>query len=257
MKTLQQRIQELKKRANPINYSTISVDPSGNLSDTFQTDLDNRIINGYLMTWGTINSYQEMAIKGCCAKSLQERGPGSNSKYKITFLWQHDTTDPLAIFGELTEDDFGLRFRTLPLDDVASADRALKQVRSGTLNQFSAGFNYIWDKIDYDPDNDALILKEIDLMEGSIVTIASDPNTFALRSKENFDAAQLLLNDEMEDFIKTIPRKQQLELRQLITRQKSLYKIEPHEQKQDALEVVEPVNAIDYNYLLTDLKIFK
>jgi len=67
------------------------------------------------------------------------------------------------------------------------------------------------------------------------------------------------LNDETEDFIKSIPRKQQLELRQLITRHKSLAKIEPQQPvEQPALEEQsEPVEAgIDYEYLRNNLKLF-
>lgn len=256
--TLQERIKELKLRANPINYRNISVNVKGQLtSSDFQKDLDNRIINGYLATWGTVNDYGEMFIKGAFSKSIQERGPASSSKYKITFLWMHDSHDPLSLFAELTEDDYGLRFRTAPLDDVPNADRCIKQIRSGTLNQFSAGFNYVWDKIEWNTDEDCLVLLEAELMEGSVVTMGSDCETYAMRSSADFDTAMVSLNDDIEDFIKTIPRKQQLELRQLITRHKSLSKIEPLELRQAALGQDEPVGAVmDYKHLLTDLKIF-
>jgi HK97 family phage prohead protease len=255
--TLHPKIIELKKRAAPITYSNVSINDKGLLQYDFQDDLDKRIVNGYLIVWGAKNAFGEKAIKGSCAKSIQERGPDSNSKYKITFLWQHDPTDPLSLFDELVEDEYGLRFRTRPLDDVPNADRTINQIRSGTLNQFSAGFNYVWDKMEYDTSDDSIVLKEMDLMEGSVVTRGADTETYALRTANDLDRELLLLNEETEDFIKSIPRKQQLELRQLFTRHKSLAKIEPQELRQAALVTNEPVaTGLDYQYILNNLKLF-
>lgn len=248
MNKLEQKIQELKLRAQPINYSNVSVNERGLI--TGPSLLDQRIIEGYLIVWGQVNMFDEMVIKGACAKSIADRGPKSNAQYKITFLWMHHMDDPLSLFAELIEDDFGLRFKTKPLDDVPNADRALKQIRSGTLNQFSVGFDYVWDKVEYDEKNDCLVLLEIDLFEGSIVTIGADCETFAIRSKEDI----LNLHDDTDEFIKTLPRKLQFEARQLFARHKSLMDLEPLEQRKKALNEHEPTkNGIDYNYLLTNL----
>lgn len=248
MDKLQQKIQELKLRAKPVNYSNVSVNERGLL--TGSSLLDQRIIEGYLIVWGKVNLYDEMVIKGACAKSIADRGPKSNAQYKITFLWQHHMDDPLSLFAELEEDNFGLRFKTMPLDDVPNADRALKQIRSGTLNQFSVGFDYVWDKVEYDEANDCLVLLEIDLFEGSIVTIGADSETYALRSKEDV----LLLHDDTDEFIKQLPRKQQFEARQLFARHKSLMNLEPLEQRKKALDEGKPTtNGIDYNYLIKNI----
>lgn len=255
--SLHPKIKALQASANPMNYRSMTINPKGKLVDSYQEDLDNRILNGYLAVWGSVNDYGEQLIKGAFAKSIQERGPKSNSNYKITFLWMHDCCDPLAVFAELEEDDYGLRFKTLPLDDVPNANRALLQIRSGTLNQFSYGFDYVWDKIEYDYENDVLILKEVELWEGSIVTIGADINTMALRGASNPQDALIDFNLEMDEFIRSIPRKQQLQLRQLITRHKSLAKMEPLEQRQKALQEEEPAgDEIDYIQLLKDQKIF-
>ncbi|HEY4288261.1 MAG TPA: HK97 family phage prohead protease [Puia sp.] len=255
--SLHPKIKAAMARATPLNKRAMAIDVTGKLIPTFQEDLNNRIINGYLATWGTVNDYGEKVIKGAFSKSIQERGPNSNSKYKILFLWMHDMKDPLAQFDELVEDDYGLRFRTKPLDDVPNADRCIKQIRSGTLNQFSYGFDYVWDKVEWDSSDDSLVLKEVDLWEGSPVSIGADTETFALRSSRSVEDAWVEFNEEMEDFIRTIPRKSQLELRHLITRHKSLAQLEPSEQRKKTLEQEEPAGAeIDYIKLLTDQKIF-
>lgn len=252
MTKLEQKIKELKQRAAAIQYSNVAVTASGVLSNELGSDFEKRIIAGYIFVWNVPNMHGEIMLKGSCAKSIQERGPQSNAKYKITFLWQHDQADPLGQFDILQEDDYGLYFRTKPLDEVPNADRALLQIQSGTINNFSGGFDYVWDKIEYDQTNDALILKEIDLFEGSVATIGSQSETFAFRSKENIE----YLHDETQMFIKSLPRSLQLEARNLFTRHKSLMQVEPLEQRDIALNQNEPPAklGIDYNYLLNNFK---
>lgn len=248
---MHKKIQELKLRANPVNYSQVSVNERGELSSNFLADLEKRIISGYLLVWGSVNLHGEMFLRGCCTKSINDRGPKSNANYKITFLNQHRTGEPLCVFAELVEDDYGLRFVSLPLDDVPWADHVLTQVRSGTLNQFSAGFNYVWDKTEWDDDKDCIVCKEIDLFEGSIVTIASELNTYVIRSSEE----QENLYEEVETFIGTLPKKNQLEARQYFTKLKSLIDDEPLQQREVTLDKNKPVNekGIDYDYLIKNL----
>lgn len=252
MSTLAQKIKEMKLRAAPINYSTTAIDEEGNLISI--DEQDDRVIKGYLVRWGSKNLFNEIFVKGCFAKSIRERGPDSNAKYKITFLWQHRQDDPLSLFAVLKEDDFGLYFETKPLDDVANADRTIKQIKSGTLNQFSVGFDYIWDKVEWDEERDAILLLEVDLFEGSVVTIGADMNTFAIRSKEGLED----LHDDIEDLIMSLPRKDQLKTRKLFALQKSLIDIKPFEQRNTTLDTDNkpPMKKhIDYKYLSENFKL--
>jgi len=247
---LHPKIKELKRRAAPINYSNVAVNERGELTSDFQDDLDNRIISGYLLVWGRINMHGEMFLRGCASKSINDRGPLSSANYKLTFLNQHRQGEPLSVFAELIEDEYGLRFRSKPLDMVPWADHVLTQVRSGTLNQFSAGFDYIWQQTEWDEKNDCILCKEIDLFEGSIVTIGSEVGTYVIRSKDEADG----LFEEIETFIKTLPRKDQLQARQYFTQLKSLADLEPFEQRNKTLQDDEPPkNAIDYNYLINNI----
>lgn len=240
MKNVHPKIKELKLRANPVNYSTITVTERGELSSDFASDLDNRIVSGYLLRWGSVNMHGEMFLRGCCGKSISDRGPESSANYKITFLNQHRTAEPMCVFAELVEDGYGLRFKSLPLDDVPWADHVLTQLRSGTLNQFSAGFNYVWDKTEWDEENECIVCKEIDLFEGSVVTIGSEVGTYVIRTKEEEEN----LHEEIETFIKTLPRKSQLEARRYFTQLKSLIETEPPEQRSQALDTDKPVEGM-------------
>lgn len=237
------KIKELQRRSSPINYG-LSVNDKGSI-------VEDRKIGGYLIAWGVRDSYGTIFVKGCCSKSLQERGVNSYSNYKITLLWQHDQRDPIGRFTTLEEDDYGLRFEAVLDEGIENADRALNQIRSGTLNQFSVGFNYLWDKIDYKEESDSLILKEIALMEGSVVTIGANEGTYAFRSIDEYENKIDTHRANVELFIKSLPAGKQLEARHLFTEANSLAKSEPLE----ALRNKPNESEIDYNYLINNFKL--
>lgn len=237
----------MKRRASAVNYSNVSVNDAGELQER-ESLLDQRVVEGYAVIWGQRNFHGEKFVKGCFARSIRENGPGSGSKYQIKFLYNHNTDEPLSLFAELKEDEQGLYFRTVPLDDVPVADRVLKQLRSGTLNNYSQGFNYIWEagKIEWDDSDESLVVKECILYEISVATIPSGMETYTIRSADQV----LDLQDEAEDFIKTLPRRQQLYARQLFTRYKSLAELDPPDLRERAIGSQEPVaTGIDFDFL--------
>lgn|SRR5215216_3573945 len=243
MKILHPKVKALKLRAAPIVNSGGYVDTEGNLVADYKiySSETDRTIKGYLAVWGIRDTHDTIFVKGCFAKSIRERGPESLAKQKIAHLWQHEVDNPTGQFTVLREDDYGLYFEAM-LDDVPIGERELRQVRSGTLNQFSVGFNYIWDKIEYDEEQDALIIYEVELMEGSVCTIASNAETYAMRSVDQLEKDKETLVDETEDFIKSLPRSKQLELRQLLTKHISLAKLNKPDEKRTLDEIRKPKN---------------
>jgi len=226
---IHEKVKQLKLRAAPVTLSGSYIDEEGNLQlidlKVTATEED-RKVRGYLIVWGVRDTYGTKFIKGCCAKSIRERGPDSESKQKIAFLWQHEICNPVGRFTVLREDDYGLYFEA-ECDDIPEGTRALRQIKSGTINQFSVGFDYIWEKVEYDETDDSILLLEIMLMEGSPVTFGSNEETYAIRSAEEWETKKEELMESTDDFIKGLPRAKQLELRQLISKQISLATIKP------------------------------
>lgn len=225
MKTLHPKIKDLQLRQAG-TYVTSSFTHLGRKLDYRITTTEDRIIKGYLAVFGEKDDKGTAPIKGAFAKSIQERGPKSQAKQKALFLWFHDLCDPIGQFTELKEDDYGLYFEAA-IDDIPQGERALNQVRSGTLNQFSYGFLYVWDKMEYIEATDTIIMKEVDLWEGSVVSYGSQKETFAIRSTEQLEAQMEDVNMDLEEFVRNLPRQKQMELRQLITRYKALTEIKP------------------------------
>ena len=75
-----------------------------------------------------------------------KEGPQSQANDKIILLWMHDMSEPLGFITELKEDDRGLYFEAR-IDEIELGDRAIKQLESGTLNQFSIGYEYVWGEL--------------------------------------------------------------------------------------------------------------
>jgi HK97 family phage prohead protease len=240
---LHPKIEERKQSALPINYN---FQPVVNL-ETRESLLNQRIIEGYGNVWNSSNSHGEKFMKGCWTRSINENGPMSDAHYKIKFRNQHGNA--LALIDVLREDEVGLYFKTKPLDDIDEADNLLKQVRSGTINNFSNGFKYIWDKMEYDSEDDSLIIKEARLFEISAVPIPSDLNTFAMRS---LGWGEPLDTDELEDFIQDLPKNKQLQCRKLIS--KCLSQPKPPSIIERAHQEDAEQQESLYSYLLKNIK---
>lgn len=165
----------------------------------------------------------------------------------------HDWDNVLANLAVIEERELGLYFESEPLPAGDYEDSVLLKVQDKRVNSFSCGFNPIWDKVDYEETTDSLILKEVEGYEISPVTIPSDMGTFAVRGME---AEAEDLNEEVEFFIKDLPRKHQLEARHLFARHKALINAKPPMQQREALgNNNEPrTGRVNVDYILNNLK---
>lgn len=211
--------------------------------------VQDRTVQCYVSVFGNKDRDGDVLIRGCFAKSLQERGPQSENP-EIAFLWQHEMNNPLGRPLILEERDIGLYAENFHDENIELCDRALNQQKSGTLKFYSIGMNYVWDKVEYDADNDQFIVKEVMLWEESVVTIASNNRTgiVGIKSGEIVEVRKTL-RDETESFIKSISPKKQYILRQLISKHLSLAETQPLEFLKQALqEVDKPIaKKVDWN----------
>jgi HK97 family phage prohead protease len=210
------------------------------------TNTDDNVVKAYYCLWNQKDSHGTQFLRGAFKRSIEERGPNSSAKYKITVLYMHDQRDPIGLPSVLEERDDGLYAEFSP-DDVPSGERVIKQIRSGTIQNFSFGFKPIWEQMKYNESTDTIEISEVELLEISPVTIGSNRNTYSIRGDNDKDE---FIIEDTEDFIRSIPRKQQLELRQLIDRHRL-----------DALTPQQPLTtkagSIDYKFLIDKLKLKK
>lgn len=115
------------------------------------------------------------------------------------------------------------------------------------------GYLTVWGKVEYDEKTDSLLLKEISLMEGSVVTIGAVEGTYAFRSMEEYDERLLSNKIEIEHFIKSLPVGKRIEARHLFAEASSLSR---HEPNLNSLRDRKPNDeGIDYKYLIENFKL--
>ncbi|RHO68247.1 HK97 family phage prohead protease [Parabacteroides sp. AF48-14] len=197
---------------------------------------ESRRISGYAAVFGNKDKAGDILIKGCFSKSIQERGPQSNANDKIIHLWMHNMNEPVGKIVTLIEDDKGLYFEA-DIDEIDLGDREIKQLESGTLNQFSIGYSYVWDKIDYDSEKDAFIVKEVVLYEISVVSIGCNGETYyaGLKTAEEIEDKEIELQNEIEGSLQGLSMKKKTEILGLFSKFKALMSVKPEEDMKNNL----------------------
>lgn len=182
------------------------------------------IATGYLNAFGNKDSHKDIVHKGAFAKSIAERGPESNTPRKIAFLYAHKMDVPVGRFTKLVEMDAGLYYEG-KLDAIPFVEHTIKpQMKSGTLNNHSIGYNYVWEKGMYDEDKDEYHWKELETFEGSVLTMGSNEMTPFLGFKDfqSLDAINDLA-DKANVILRTIgDYKKEFELRDILQKYQSL-----------------------------------
>ena len=130
-------------------------------------DVKNRVVTGYLSTFGNVDNDNDIMAKGAFSKSLNER------RNQIYFLNQHNFSQPHGKFAVLQEDQKGLYFESEPLINTTYSEDALKLYEAGIMKEHSVGF--ITTKKEH--KGQIREIKEVKLYEGSNVTLGSNPDT--------------------------------------------------------------------------------
>lgn len=216
---------------------------------------ESRTISGYAAIFNNRDKAGDILLKGCFAKSIQDRGPESQANDKIIMLWQHDMHEPIGKISVLVEDEKGLYFEAV-IDDVDRGNQAIKQLESGTLNQFSIGYSYVWEKCEYDQERDAFIVKEVVLYEISVVSIGCNGETEYLGLKSESTDPYEELKNEIESAIKGLPIRKKEEIQTLVRKALSLGQFKP-EVPRKAVEPLEEVKADTKIKLFGNIKLKK
>jgi HK97 family phage prohead protease len=148
----------------------------GSAFELKDVDEQNGIVSGYLAVFNTVDADLDIILPGAFEKSVAERGPKS-AKPRIMYLRYHKVDMPIGRFTELHSDTYGLHF-VGELSKSTDGRNAFEDYKAGIITEHSIGFNYVSDKIEYDKEADAYIIKEVRLWEGSAVTWGANEYTF-------------------------------------------------------------------------------
>lgn len=141
--------------------------------------------SGYASTFGNEDLVGDIVVKGAFLKSIKK-----NPNPPV--LFQHSSHSPLGIFTSMKEDDHGLFVEAkLPKSDSFVMERVIPQLKIKSIGKMSIGYIVR----DSEWKGDTRILKEVDLIEISLVTFPANPEanitdmkTFeALEEKEQLE----------------------------------------------------------------------
>lgn len=123
-------------------------------------DLDERTFKGYASTWD-LDQGGDLILKGAFAKTLKEAGAN------VKVLWQH--YEPIGRPLKMEEDDTGL-FVEAKVSKTRLGDEALELMKDGVIDRMSIGYRIPEGKSDYNGETGVRIIRELKLMEFSVVT---------------------------------------------------------------------------------------
>ncbi len=128
---------------------------------------DEGTFTGYGSVFGNVDSYGEIVEPGAFAKSLARH---AKDKSAPVMLWQHDTDQPIGVWEDLSEDAKGLTGTGRLVLDVPQARSAYALLKAGALRGLSIGYHVVKSE----PDGAVVRLKELSLMEISVVTFPAN-----------------------------------------------------------------------------------
>lgn len=129
-------------------------------------DTEKGIVTGYFSAFDSLDSDNDVIVKGAFTKTLNENGK------RIKHLWQHDVRYPLSKPITLKEDNYGLYFESA-ISKTSYGKDVLQLYKDGVVDEHSIGFKTIKnaDKRTYNE------IQEVKLWEGSTVTFGANENT--------------------------------------------------------------------------------
>ena len=135
-----------------------------------EEDKNYGIFEGYGSVFGNKDLGNDVIERGAFLKSLKRRKPQN-----VKLLYQHKSDMPIGVFDEIKEDEHGLVVKgRLALKTQAGAE-AYELLKMGALDGLSIGFRVNPKEVSYDKRGNRRIIKEVDLMEVSLVTFPMNP----------------------------------------------------------------------------------
>jgi HK97 family phage prohead protease len=126
-------------------------------------------VEGYGSVFGVKDSYADIIQKGAFVKSIAAHREG---KSMPAMLWQHDASQPIGIWTEMSEDANGLKLKGKLAMDTVKGSEAHALLKMGAINGLSIGF--MAKQSSYDEETEIRTLTEVELWEVSLVTFPAN-----------------------------------------------------------------------------------
>jgi uncharacterized protein len=155
---------------------------------------DEGSFEGYASTFGNRDLGGDIVEKGAFAKSIKERGVRG-----IKMLLDHDPRQRIGAWKEISEDGEGLYVKGSLFMEKQIGRETHIDLKGGALDKMSIGFRTREDA--YDGRRRARLLKDVDLLEVSLVTFPMN-ELAAVTSVKAAESVKTIR--EFEDFLRDV-----------------------------------------------------
>lgn len=111
-----------------------------------EVDSTRRTVDLIANTYYWFDTYGDVLLSGCCAKSIQERGPKSSMPGKIKHLSNHDLKKGVGrsdMLEETTINGMEVLHANSWMSETTDGEETLIKYNEGLIDQHSIGFNYL------------------------------------------------------------------------------------------------------------------
>ena len=127
-------------------------------------DKDYGVFEGYGSVFGNKDLGNDVIEQGAFMRTLKRKKPN-----QIKLLYQHKTDMPIGVFDEVREDSKGLYVKGRLALQTQAGKEAYELLKMGALDGLSIGFKTTPKNVSYENRGQRRIIKEVDLMEVSLV----------------------------------------------------------------------------------------
>lgn len=125
------------------------------------------VFSGYGSIFGNRDNGGDIVVAGAFAKSLAEHNQKGS---RVKMFWQHDPHQPIGKWTDIAEDGKGLFVEGKLNMGVQRGREAYALLKEGDIDGLSIGYSII--DGEYDKERDAYLLKQVQLWEVSVVSMA-------------------------------------------------------------------------------------
>lgn len=155
---------------------------------------------GYGNVFGVLDSYNEIVAPGAFSASLAATAAAGRT---IPVLWQHNMASPIGVYTSVTEDHVGLKVAgQLAVPAVQQANEALALMKMRAITDMSIGY-YVRDS-STDETTGIRTLKQVDLVEVSLVTLGACPTAQISAVKARVEAGDIPSLREFEETLREL-----------------------------------------------------
>ena len=166
-----------------------------------ETD-DDGSFEGYASVFGNKDLGNDVIEKGAFSKSIYKKKPK-----QIKLLYQHKTDEPIGVIDDIQEDARGLKVKGRLALRTERGKMVYELMKMGALDSMSIGYRLTPKGYSYNDKDKRRTIKEVDLMEISMVTFPMNPKAKITKVKNILDfnvLKELPTEREVETYLREV-----------------------------------------------------